>query len=101
MPDMRTYELVLILPPEFTEEEQNKVLAKIQKLISEDKGKIVDKTSWGKKEFSYPIAKKPSGIYWFLNLELNPQVAVKLSNQLKITEQVMRHLLIKKEEVKK
>lgn len=98
---MRTYELVLILPSEFTEDEQNKVIAKIQKLVEAEKGKVADKTSWGKKEFSYPIAKKPSGIYWLLNLELNPELAVKLSDQLKITEQVMRHLLIRKEEAVK
>lgn len=97
MPDMRTYELVLILPPEFSEEEQNKVLTKIQKLVDAEKGKVVEKTSWGKKEFSYPIAKKPSGIYWFLNLELNPSVAVTLAKQLKLTEQILRFLLIRKE----
>ena len=94
---MATYELVLVLPPEDTEEEQNKILAKIQKTIEGEKGKIVDKTSWGKKEFSYPIAKKPSGIYWFLNLELNPPLAVTLAKQLKLTEQVLRFLLIRKE----
>lgn len=93
---MRTYELVLILPPEFSEEEQNKILEKIKKIVEAEKGKVLEKTSWGKKELSYPILKKTSGIYWLLTFELSPELATNLSKQLKLNEQVLRYLLVRR-----
>lgn len=98
--------MVLILPPGYSEEEQNKLLTKVSKLIETssdketkgaEKGRVVKKTSWGKKTFSYPVAKNAEGIYWHLDLELNPETAVNLAKQLKLNEQVLRFLMLKKQ----
>lgn len=93
---MRTYELALICDPDLGTEGQKKVLAKVKKEIEALKGKVGQETGGEKKELAYPIAKKTSGGYFWLAVNL-PEAAVKdLEPKLRMQEGVLRYLLIKK-----
>lgn len=95
---MRTYELTLIVDPDLTSENQKKLLAKIKKLIEELEGKVGKTNEWGKKEFAYPIKKKNLGYYFFWEIKLPEKEAGNFDKKLKLEEEVMRYLLVKREE---
>lgn len=92
---MRAYELVVIFDSDLGAEDQKKVLAKIKKEVEEVKGKVVKETEWGKRELAYPIAKKTSGRYLLLDINLPESEVKDLDPKLRNQESVLRHLLVK------
>ncbi|PIV00873.1 30S ribosomal protein S6 [Candidatus Shapirobacteria bacterium CG03_land_8_20_14_0_80_39_12] len=93
----KTYELVVILDPELKTEEQEKLLAKIKKIITDLEGKVSSTKEWGKKDLSYSIAKKKSGVFYILNIEIPPAGVVSLRQKLSLEEKILRYLLVVKE----
>ena len=91
---MRTYELVVIIHPDLDDEAINQALEKIKNWIDAGKGKITEVQEWGKKRLAYPIQKQYEGIYYLLNLELDPAANIELERNIRILEPVMRYMLI-------
>lgn len=92
---MNTYELVLIINPSVSDEEQKKIVAKVEKMVGEQKGKVSSTEEWGKKKLAYEIKKFSEGYYSLLKLQLESEVATKLQTSLKMEERIIRSLLIK------
>lgn len=84
---MSIYELALVLTEETVKE----------KILSKVKGKITNTHSLGLKQLSYPIKKTDKGQVLFLEIELAGTEVRSLERSLKIDEQVLRYLIIKKE----
>jgi small subunit ribosomal protein S6 len=95
---MEDYELTLVLDPDLSSANQKKLVEKIKKIIEEGKGKVNKEEEWGKKELAYPINKKKNGIYFCLTLNVLPEVVPKIDKKIKAEEEVMRYLIIRKEE---
>lgn len=95
---MRNYDLTLILSIGLDKETQEKILAKIKKIIEDAGGKIGKIDEWGKRQLSYPIKKQKEGTYLNLALELPGKEAKALEEKLKLEETVLRHLLVRKED---
>ncbi|OGY09652.1 MAG: 30S ribosomal protein S6 [Candidatus Blackburnbacteria bacterium RIFCSPHIGHO2_01_FULL_44_64] len=95
---MKNYELTLILA-DLPAGRQEKTLDKIGKLASYSGGKVVNTTSWGKKDLFYPIKKVASGVYYFLDLALPSEAAPVVNRELEIDDDVLRHLLVVAEKV--
>ena len=93
----RKYDLVVILDPDLKTEEQEKLLAKIKKIITDLEGKVSSTKEWGKKDLSYSIAKKKSGVFYILNIEIPPAGVVSLRQKLSLEEKILRYLLVVKE----
>lgn len=90
----RNYELVVILDPELKDEEQEKLLEKIKKFISNFEGKISQEKKWGSKELAYPVFKRKTGIfYWFL-FSLPSEKTSALKQKIVLEESVLRYLLV-------
>lgn len=94
---MRDYELVLVIDPELSGEDQKKLLAKVQKIVEDLKGKVEKKDEWGRKELAYPIKKKNLGYYFLLAIKLPPEAPAQVDKKLKLEEKIIRYLLVKKE----
>lgn len=90
---MRLYEVAVVLHPDLEIDLEN-TSAKIEKIIEGAKGKIVKRDNWGKRKLAYKINKQDWGIYIFYQVELEPQAVVKIENTLRITEEVMRYLVV-------
>lgn len=86
------------MDPELNGEEQEKLLTKIKKFLSDGEGKILEAKEWGKKDLAYPIAKKRTGIYhWFL-LALSSDKTPAFRGKLQLEGSILRFLLINKGE---
>ncbi len=91
---MNQYELAVLFHPDL-EVDLSKGEARIQKIISDNKGKIVSTDNWGKKKLLYPIAKNESAIYVFYTVELPGTSLQKVEAILNITDEVIRYLIVK------
>ena len=94
---MFDYELTLILDPDLSSEDQKKLIEKIKKIIGDTKGKVEKTNDWGKKELAYPIKKKTTGDYFLWEIKADSQQIDKIDKKLKIEEEVLRYLILRKE----
>jgi small subunit ribosomal protein S6 len=94
-PGKQPYEMVLVITPEATEEAFESRLDSINQLISSHDGAVGDVERWGKKRLAYPINHYFEGHYALLRFEFPPQNCRDLEANLKISEDVLRHLLVK------
>jgi small subunit ribosomal protein S6 len=89
------YELVYIVSPEVADEELDSKIEAISQFISGHSGVIAEVDRWGKKKLAYPIKHFLEGNYILTRFKISPAQCTELESNLKITEEVLRHLLIK------
>lgn len=91
---MAEYELTVLYHPDL-EIDIDKALAKVEKIIKDNKGKVVTSDNWGKRKLAYPIKKEDHAVYVFYQIELPGENVTKVENVLNITNEVLRYLLVK------
>lgn len=96
---MNNYELIVLLHPDL-EIDIDTPIAKIEKLIEGADGKVIKRDNWGKKRLSYSIKKHDFAVYVYFKLQLDGSAIESLEKSLGITEEVIRHLLVKVPESK-
>ena len=92
---LRDYELVLIIRPEVSEEELEATLNNISQLISGGGGAVSHVEQWGKRKLAYPIEHFMEGSYVLTRFKMRPALSKELEAKLRISEEVLRHLLIR------
>ena len=92
---LRDYELILIVNPEIGEEKFNATLDNISQFVTKTEGTISDVEQWGKRRLAYPIKHFAEGNYVLTRFKLRPALGKELEANLRISEEVLRHLLIK------
>ena len=97
---MRSYELIFIVHPDVNEDDMTAVVEKVEGLVERNSGKVVQTESWGLRRLAYPIQKRWEGQYVLMQLELESQSVAGLERDLGLTEQIMRHLIVRVEEPK-
>ncbi|HHW55828.1 MAG: 30S ribosomal protein S6 [bacterium] len=94
---MVAYELMVILNPELSEEETEGTLQRLQDIIREGEGEVSNLDKWGKRRLAYEVKKFREGYYAVLNFKAAPAVAAELERIIKITDNIIRYLLIRDE----
>lgn len=89
------YELVFIISPEVTDEKLDATINTVNQFISGQGGIISDIEQWGKRRLAYPIKHFEEGNYVLARFKLKPGHNRELETNLKISEDIIRHLLIK------
>lgn len=92
---MNDYELVTILDPDIRDEDLGPTLDRINQFIVSRGGEIQNVDRWGRRRLAYPIARKLEGTYIVTLLRLPPARAAELEANLRISEDVLRHLLVR------
>lgn len=90
---MRPYELIVILHPDL-EIDADSAISKIEKLVTTGGGTIIKRDNWGKKRLAYAIKKHDFGVYVYFKLNLEPAEVRPIEDALRISEEVIRHLLV-------
>lgn len=95
---MRQYELVYIIRTDLEEEATEALIEKV-KTIAENNGAEVAKIDkWGKRRLAYEINDITDGFYVIMNFKGDAAVAKELDRILKITEPVLRHIIVREDE---
>ena len=89
------YELVVVISPESVDEALNATMDTIQQFITERGGVISDVEQWGKRKLAYPIKHFVEGNYVLARFKSATTLGRELEANLQISENVLRHLLIK------
>jgi len=93
----RDYELGFILNPEVSEEQTSAILERIEKIVKNYDGQVVKVNQWGRRRLAYPIEHYRDGYYVFIDMILTPETVIELDRTLKVSEEVMRHLVKKRD----
>lgn len=89
----RDYELGFILNPEVSEEQTRAILERIERIVKNYDGQVVKVNQWGRRRLAYPIEHHRDGYYVFIDMILTPETVIELDRTLKVSEEVMRHLV--------
>jgi len=93
---MRDYELTLIFHPDVGDEAgQDALLEKIKGQIAAAGGQDVQVEPWGRRPLAYPIKKVTEGYYFLIRMQFPPQAVSELERALRLTEPVLRFLLMR------
>jgi small subunit ribosomal protein S6 len=92
---LHDYELVVIISPEVGDEALDSIIDNVSRFITDSGGTVSDVERWGKKKLAYPIKRFVEGSYVLTRFQLRPTLSKGLEANLRISEDVLRHLLIR------
>src|SRR5216684_4512835 len=93
----KNYELMVLLHQDL-EIDAEAPISKVEGLIEATGGRVIKRDNWGKKRLAYRIKRQDFAIYVYFEVQLDPEKVRQLENQILITEEVLRHLLVVHEE---
>lgn len=94
---MIKYEVMFIIDPTLEDEKRDAVVETVKSIIADD-GEVSKVDVWGMRKLAYPIQKKNEGYYVVIDFVGNSTLPKELDRRLKISESVMRHLIVNKDE---
>ncbi len=94
---MRKYEGVFIFLPNMEEERRNQILDRLKGIIEAD-GSITNLDEWGVRKLAYLIDDIGEGYYVVMNFQATPEVIDEINRIAKITDSIMRHMIIREDE---
>ena len=95
---MNKYETVFIINPSVEEAGVKELTQKFSDLINSD-GKVESVEEIGTKKLAYEIRKNSEGIYVLINFEANPALIKELERVYRITDEVIKFIVVRKDEV--
>ena len=94
---MRRYELMLVFRPDAPDERLSAIIDRTTRQITADGGQIVKVAPWGRRRLAYPIDRQREGSYHIIVFEAPSPAISELERSLLITEEVLRHLIVRQE----
>ena len=94
---MNKYESVIIVNPNVDEEGIKALEKKFTDIINND-GKLEKIDNLGKRKLAYEVKKNNEGIYLVLTLEANAGLIEELQRNYRITDEVIKFIVIRIEE---
>lgn len=95
---MRNYEAMYILAPGMEEEAINAAVARFEDVVKNGGGEIAKTDLWGKRRLAYEVDGITEGYYVLMTFQSPAAAAQELERILKIQDNIVRHLVIKKED---
>jgi small subunit ribosomal protein S6 len=89
---MHQYEIAVLFHPDL-EIDLAKPQAKVEKIITDNGGKIVSTDNWGKKKLAYKIVEQEHAVYVFYTAELPAEAVKKIEAIFNITDEMIRYLI--------
>jgi small subunit ribosomal protein S6 len=95
---LHEYELIVVMNPEIPEEDVPAAIERVTGAVTTRGGEVVEVTPWGRRKLAYPIGKASEGNYVLTNIKLDPTRTHELESGFMISDDILRHLLIRKDE---
>ena len=94
---MTKYEIMFMVKATLDEKGLDSITKEAQKLITDSKGKVIEFKDLGRKKLAYEINKEVSAFYYLMEVEADSKVIGEFDRKMRINENVIRHLILKKE----
>ena len=95
---MNKYENLYVITPELEEEAIKAIIEKFSGIITANGGEIESVDEWGKRRLAYPINDETEGYYVLFDFTSAPAFPAELDRVYKITEGILRTLIVAKED---
>ena len=93
---LKKYETIFIINPEVGEENTKTLVEKFKTMI-ETSAQIESVDEWGKRKLAYEIQDKNEGYYVLVNFSSSPDFPAELERVYKITEGILKYIIINKD----
>jgi small subunit ribosomal protein S6 len=87
--------MMYILRPELDEAAVAAAIAKVSELVTSNGGEVTKAEPWGRRRLAYPIKQCRDGQYVLMQFKLGPAVVTEVERTLRISEDVIRYLVIR------
>ena len=93
---MSNYEVTFIIDPTLDDEKKEAAVERVKEVISSE-GEVVNVDVWGLRKLTYPIQKQNDGYYAVIEFKAEPTLPLELDRRLKISDDFIRHIIVKKD----
>ena len=94
---INSYEAVIVISLKLGEEGIAETIAKFKDMVSKN-GTLENVDEWGKRRLAYEINDRTEGFYYLVNFKADSEFPKELERQYKITEGILRTIVIRKDE---
>lgn len=95
---MNKYEIMFIVRPDMEEAEIRKTAEEMKKVLENGQTTFVEEKNMGQRELAYEIKKFKTGYYFLYVVETTSDVVNEFDRVVRISENVIRHLIVKVED---
>jgi small subunit ribosomal protein S6 len=95
---LRDYEVLYIVRADIDDDKVQDAVKRVNTLIQRSGGTAEHTNLWGKRKLAYEVKHQKEGAYILQDFKLDPDRVPELESGLKITEEVLRHLVVRKPE---
>lgn len=95
---MRKYETMYIIDPTVEEDAIQELVERFSNLVVNQGGEVDKIDEWGNRRLAYPIKDYKEGYYVVMNFSGGSDVPKELERVYKITDSVLRYLIIREDD---
>jgi small subunit ribosomal protein S6 len=95
---LRDYEVLYIVRADLDDDKVKDAVKKVNTLVERSGGHAERTNLWGKRKLAYEVKHQKEGAYVLQDFQLDADRVPELEASLKITEEVLRHLIVRKPE---
>jgi len=85
----------MVISPEVTDDNLPAIMERVTQFIASRGGSVTEVNPWGRRKLAYPIKRFLEGNYVLTQFKLEPRLTAELEANLRLQEEVLRHLLIR------
>ncbi len=94
---MNKYELVVVLKSSLEDDERSAAMERVSGYITRFGGTVENVDEWGLKKLAYEIQKMSEAYYYIVSFEAPVDAPAQIEENIRIMEQIIRFLIVKKE----
>lgn len=95
--NMINYEVMFIIDAALEDAQKEATIETVKGIIAAE-GEVTNVDIWGVRKLAYPIQKKNEGYYVVVEFKAPAELPKELDRRLKISDNVIRHMIINKED---
>jgi small subunit ribosomal protein S6 len=95
---LRDYEVLYIVRADLDDDKVQEIIKRVNTLIEKAGGTVERTNIWGKRKLAYEVKHQKEGAYVLQDFQIGSDRIPELEAALKITEEVLRHLVVRKPE---
>ena len=95
---MRDYEVLYIVRADLEDDKVQEAVKRVNTVIERSGGTVERTNLWGKRKLAYEVKHQKEGSYVLQDFQIPQERLPELEAALKITEEVLRHLIVRKPE---
>jgi small subunit ribosomal protein S6 len=94
---MKKYEVMYIIRPNIEDEAKKALVERFNAILTDNGAEVLESKEWGKRRLAYEINDFRDGYYQLMNINAGPEAIDEFSRLAKISEDIIRHIVIKDE----